>query len=83
MEALQTLKFSLKKERLSFTKGWAASEKDMVHEMGPCHDDNDILSASGIDSGGYDSILKIIAEDECDDVPDKPVIFDDVLRSAL
>jgi hypothetical protein len=83
MESLQTLKFSLKKECLSFTQGWASSEKDMVYEMGPCHDGNDILAASRIESGGYDSILKVIAEDECDDIPDKPVVFEDVLRSAI
>ncbi|KAG2066520.1 hypothetical protein BDR04DRAFT_964276, partial [Suillus decipiens] len=29
MEALQMLKFTLKKEHLHFTKGWAASQKDM------------------------------------------------------
>ena len=30
MEALQLLKFSLKKERLHFMKGWATSEAEMV-----------------------------------------------------
>jgi hypothetical protein len=35
MEALQLLKFSLKKERLNFTAGWATSEDAMVHKPRP------------------------------------------------
>jgi hypothetical protein len=37
MEALQLLKFSLKKERLNFTAGWATSEDEMgmVHKPRP------------------------------------------------
>src|SRR6266705_4495945 len=37
MEALQLLKFSLKKERLNFTAGWATSESTMgvVHKPRP------------------------------------------------
>ncbi len=37
MEALQLLKFSLKKERLNFTAGWATSESAMgvVHKPRP------------------------------------------------
>ena len=30
MEALQLLKFALKKQRLDFTKGWGTLEADMV-----------------------------------------------------
>ncbi|KAG1728222.1 hypothetical protein EDB19DRAFT_1575765, partial [Suillus lakei] len=29
MEVLQIMKFTLKKDRLHFTKGWAASQNDM------------------------------------------------------
>jgi hypothetical protein len=32
MEALQMLKFRLKKDRLNFTAGWITSEKDMVDD---------------------------------------------------
>ena len=32
MEALQMLKFHLKKERLDFTAGWIISEKDLVDD---------------------------------------------------
>ena len=32
MEALQMLKFHLKKERLNFTAGWITSEKDLVDD---------------------------------------------------
>src|SRR6267378_582375 len=33
MEALQLLKFLLKKQRLDFISGWAVSEEDMVGEV--------------------------------------------------
>ncbi|KAG2053898.1 hypothetical protein BDR06DRAFT_971978 [Suillus hirtellus] len=33
MEALQMIKFLLKKERLDFTKGWATSQKDMQYKI--------------------------------------------------
>lgn len=39
MEALQMLKFALKKERLSFTSSWKAEEKDMSAD----HLDGDLL----------------------------------------
>ena len=32
MEALQMLKFHLKKERLNFTKGWMTVEKEMLED---------------------------------------------------
>jgi hypothetical protein len=32
MEALQMLKFCLKKDRLNFTAGWITSEKDMIDD---------------------------------------------------
>jgi hypothetical protein len=35
MEALQLLKFSLKKERLNFTAGWVTSEDAMVYQPRP------------------------------------------------
>ena len=38
MEALQILKFSLKKEHLDFTKGWSVSEADMVKVSWPAGD---------------------------------------------
>jgi hAT family C-terminal dimerisation region len=38
MEALQLLKFSLKKERLNFMNGWATSEADMSEVLQPNHD---------------------------------------------
>jgi hypothetical protein len=38
MEALQLLKFSLKKERLNFMAGWATSETAMSAVPEPTHD---------------------------------------------
>ena len=40
MEALQMVKFFLKKEQLDFTKGWIMSTAQMVIDI----DDNDILA---------------------------------------
>ena len=40
MEALQMLKFHLRKERLNFTKGWTTSEKQMVNDT----PDEDLLA---------------------------------------
>jgi hAT family C-terminal dimerisation region len=38
MEALQLLKFSLKKERLNFMAGWPTSEMAMSRVSEPAHD---------------------------------------------
>ncbi|KIK25341.1 hypothetical protein PISMIDRAFT_9698 [Pisolithus microcarpus 441] len=62
MEALQMLKFSLKKECLDFTRGWITPERDM-------------LFASG---GGksLDDILGMVAQEEGDDIADgMPMLF--------
>jgi len=40
IEALQMLKFHLRKERLNFTKGWTMSEKQMVNDT----PDEDLLA---------------------------------------
>lgn len=85
MEVLQIVKFSLKKDRLHFTKGWAASQNNMEYHL-MCvtgslsredlltsgSDDLLISAVSGTTSGSqnYDALLRVIAEDECDDVPD-------------
>jgi len=56
MEALQLLKFSLKKEHLNFTDGWATSEVAMLGVPKPTHD----LGSLFVDNsdGVMDSILK-------------------------
>ena len=55
MEALQLLKFSLKKERLNFMDGWVTSEAAMLGTPKSTHE----LSALFMDSsdGVMDSIL--------------------------
>ncbi|KIK41148.1 hypothetical protein CY34DRAFT_13247 [Suillus luteus UH-Slu-Lm8-n1] len=79
MEALQVVKFLLKKERLNFTKGWAASQKDMeyktLHEQ---QESNTVLTLtnSGITGDICDNLLRAIAEDECDDIDDFPTTYE-------
>jgi hypothetical protein len=57
MEALQVLKFHLKKERLDFMAGWSTSKKQMVDD----HSEEDLLQTlleSGSDK--WDSVMKKI-----------------------
>jgi hypothetical protein len=51
MEALQMLKFHLKKERLNFTAGWMTPEKQMVDD----DPDEDLLD--GLLTGDYQDAL--------------------------
>ncbi|KAG1870841.1 hypothetical protein F4604DRAFT_1926394 [Suillus subluteus] len=66
MEALQVVKFLLKKEQLNFTKGWAASQKEMefqilLNESDSDNEHPDICSMTG-DSHVHDALLKAIAD---------------------
>jgi hypothetical protein len=84
MEVLQIVKFTLKKDRLHFTKGWAASQNDMEYhlmcvtgvgreDLLICGSDDLLVSAGSRTTSGshdYEVLLRVIAEDECDDVPD-------------
>ena len=58
MEALQMLKFHLKKERLDFTKGWTTSERQMVDD----NPDEDLLAKllDGDLQDGVDKVIKCI-----------------------
>ena len=49
VEALQMLKFALKKERLNFTKGWNTSPEEMLHQEAPVDADTVDLLASFAD----------------------------------
>jgi hypothetical protein len=73
MEALQMVKFFLRKERLNFTKGWAASQQDMEHgvvyDMGSSEPLMSTPSAN-------DALLRAIAEEECDNIEDTAIIYD-------
>ena len=58
MEALQMLKFHLKKERLDFTKGWMTSEKQIVDDS----PDRDLLVEllEGDLQDGVDKVMRHI-----------------------
>lgn len=72
MEALQMVKFFLKKEWLNFTKGWAASQWDMEHgvvyDMGSSEPVTSTHSAN-------DALLRAITEEECDNIEDTAIIY--------
>ncbi|KIM87967.1 hypothetical protein PILCRDRAFT_40718, partial [Piloderma croceum F 1598] len=57
MEALQMLKFTLKKARLDFMAGWITSENDMQE----CEPEEDLLAAL-LGNDGEDSLDKIIQD---------------------
>ena len=64
MEALQMLKFHLKKSRLDFTKGWLTLEKQMVADE-PDEEDKDPLVEllQGNFQNNLDEIMGSIDED--------------------
>jgi hAT family C-terminal dimerisation region len=67
MEALQLLKFSLKKERLDFMKGWSASEADMVGESQPQPADDLGMLLTGDDvNNAVDNLLNTFSYYEGD-----------------
>jgi len=57
MEALQLLKFSLKKEHLNFTAGWATSEEAMGVVHKPSHGLTDALFSSEDRDARLDDVL--------------------------
>jgi len=68
MEALQMLKFHLKKTRLDFTQGWMTSGQEMVNDIA----DDDLLGGLLNDSyhDVFDKAMKAIDEKE-EDKPGK------------
>jgi hypothetical protein len=80
MEALQMLKFFLKKERLNFTKGWAITQPEMMVEVS----DDDILativeanvSAETADlQGALNDVMYFIGDEEGDELAEMPELF--------
>lgn len=66
MEALQMLKFYLKKERLNFTKSWVTTQSHMTED----EPDQDLLGSLLRDIGGQDAldvIMRSIAADDDDE----------------
>ncbi|KIM58277.1 hypothetical protein SCLCIDRAFT_28178 [Scleroderma citrinum Foug A] len=78
MEALQMMKFFLKKECLNFMNGWATVQKEMLTEVA----DDDLL---GMIVGAHvnreslshaiDNIISAIVDDEGDEFDDSPELF--------
>jgi len=62
MEALQMLKFHLKKRRLSFMQGWVTSEKEMLDDA----DGADLLAGLLKEDfhADFDKIMKFISDEE-------------------
>jgi hypothetical protein len=74
MEALQMVKFSLKKERLDFAKYHAMSEREMLFN----EDTEDTLASLAKAGNSNDAMVRVIdaiASAEGDAVPDRPQIF--------
>jgi len=63
MEALQMIKFSLKKKRLDFMEGWATMEYDME---GTVEDQPDLLAAFSNGEGTLDNIIAAVGRDDED-----------------
>jgi hypothetical protein len=79
MEALQVVKFLLKKEQLNFIKGWAASQKDMEYDMlGEGGKTNNMLTISSNELTGdvCDTLLRAITVEEYVDIDDTPTTYD-------
>ncbi len=60
-------------------KGWAASQKAMEYKvLGEGDETNTLLtfSSSGMTGDVYDTLLRAIAEEECDDIDDVPITYD-------
>jgi len=81
---MQRLNFLLKKEWLNFVKGWAASEWQMEYstqiqcilELDDTHQEEFLSSARSTGSSHqHDTLLKTIAADECDSIPDVPALY--------
>ena len=65
MEALQMLKFHLKKERLNFTEAWMTSEKQMTEDdPDDCDHLANLLWSDFQD--GVDQLVNLINDDEVD-----------------
>lgn len=81
MEALQMLKFWLKKERLDFTKGWATPEADML-----INEDNSHLLGRlfASDDKDFCDVLGVIGREEGDGISDKiPCLYWCFLNAIL
>ena len=67
MEALQTLKFLLKQQRLNFMDGWAVTEKELENEA----NDEDVDLLATLTSEGnvnaFDEVIHALGQNDSDD----------------
>src|SRR6266436_5868406 len=79
MEALQTLKFSLKKERFNFTCGWQMAQSKM-ERMGNAGTTKDLLAhlLTGDRQATTDALLHVLSDSDDEDGNDNGLHVDDV-----
>lgn len=65
MEALQMLKFSLKKERMHFMKGWATETVLMTQDEDVVSQDSVLMRVSNHELSSFDLLLRAL-DDELD-----------------
>lgn len=70
MEALQMLKFAMKKDQVHFTRGWITSQKDMMVVRPDNHSLAQLTAGSR-----FDDVIKIISEQEGDGVVENLDLF--------
>lgn len=81
MEALQTLKFSLNKERFNFTGGWQTAQGDMKG-MGNTGTTKDLLAhlLTGDRQATTDALLHVLSDSDDEDDNDDDGEFEDGFR---
>ena len=74
MEALQMLKFHLKKERLNFTQGWTTTEKQMIDDL---PDDEVMMSLLKGDQMAMETVMRSTEIEERDPEDRRPSEVDE------
>ena len=64
MEALQILKFALKKERLNFTSGLLTTEKEMLISKDPNEAADPLAEMLNIDTKSFNTFLQSILDSD-------------------
>jgi len=70
MEALQMLKFHLKKERLNFMRGWITTDKEMIDDL---PDEDVMMSLLRGDQLAMEKVMRSTEIDERDTEDMQPI----------